>query len=134
MTPERRKCAIREAPQRRPLLDNGSLGSSASTDGHENNRTVGDGDLYSVRPEVIKGQVIDCVEAGSSTSTVTLRVVQGDGKGSLNSETVKYDHESHGLVVDKVELRQVFSEYFGFPCQSSFHQFLHHHNHPGLAQ
>jgi hypothetical protein len=28
---------------------------------------------------------------------------------------------------------QVFSKYFGFPCQS-FHQFLHHHNHPGLAQ
>jgi hypothetical protein len=25
------------------------------------------------------------------------------------------------------------SEYFGFLCQS-FHQFLHHHNHPGLAQ
>jgi hypothetical protein len=27
-----------------------------------------------------------------------------------------------GFVVDKVALRQVFSEYFGFPCQSSFHQ------------
>jgi hypothetical protein len=26
MTPERRKCAIKEALQRRPLLDNGSLG------------------------------------------------------------------------------------------------------------
>jgi hypothetical protein len=26
-----------------------------------------------------------------------------------------------------------FLEYFGFPCQS-FHRFLHHHNHPGLAQ
>jgi hypothetical protein len=25
MTPERRKCAVREAPQRRPLLDNGSI-------------------------------------------------------------------------------------------------------------
>jgi hypothetical protein len=39
-----------------------------------------------------------------------------------------------GFVVDKAALGQVFSEYFGFPCQSSFHQFLHHHNHPGLAQ
>jgi hypothetical protein len=29
------------------------------------------------------------VEAGSNTSTVTLRVVGGDGKGSLKSETVK---------------------------------------------
>jgi hypothetical protein len=39
-----------------------------------------------------------------------------------------------GFVVEKVALGQVFSECFGFPCQSSFHQFLHHHNHPGLAQ
>jgi hypothetical protein len=36
-----------------------------------------------------------------------------------------------GFVVDKVALGQVFSEYFGFPCQSSFHQILHHH--PGQA-
>jgi hypothetical protein len=36
-----------------------------------------------------------------------------------------------GLVVDKVALWQVFSEYFDFPCQSLFHQILHHHNHPG---
>jgi hypothetical protein len=28
------------------------------------------------------------------------------------------------FVVDKVALVQVFSEYFGFPCQSSFHQLL----------
>jgi hypothetical protein len=35
------------------------------------------------------------VEAGSNTSTVALRVVGGDGKGSLESETVKYGHESH---------------------------------------
>jgi hypothetical protein len=34
-----------------------------------------------------------------------------------------------GCVVDKVALGQVFSEYFGFPCQSSFHQFLHNHPH-----
>jgi hypothetical protein len=27
---------------------------------------------------------------------------------------------------------KVFSEYFGFPRQSSFHQFLHHHNHLGI--
>jgi hypothetical protein len=34
-----------------------------------------------------------------------------------------------GFVVDKVALGQVFSMYFGFPYQSSFHQFLHNHNH-----
>jgi hypothetical protein len=39
-----------------------------------------------------------------------------------------------GFVLDEVALGQVFSEYSGFPCQSSFHQFLHHHNQPGLAQ
>jgi hypothetical protein len=31
--------------------------------------------------------------------------------------------------VDKVALGQVFSEYFGFPCQSSFHKLLHNHPH-----
>jgi hypothetical protein len=36
------------------------------------------------------------VEAGSNTSTVILQVVGGDGKGSLESETVKYGHESRG--------------------------------------
>jgi hypothetical protein len=37
-----------------------------------------------------------------------------------------------GFVVDKVASGQVFSEYFGFPCQNrSFHQLLHPHNHPG---
>jgi hypothetical protein len=34
-----------------------------------------------------------------------------------------------GQVVDKVALGQVFSEYFGFRCQSSFHQMLHNHPH-----
>jgi hypothetical protein len=34
-----------------------------------------------------------------------------------------------GFVVDKVVLGQVFSEYFGFPCQSSFHQLLRNHPH-----
>jgi hypothetical protein len=38
------------------------------------------------------------------------------------------------FVVDKVELGQVFSEYFYFPCQSSFHQFLHDFYHLGLVQ
>jgi hypothetical protein len=34
-----------------------------------------------------------------------------------------------GFVVDRVALGQVFSKYFGFPCQSSFHQLLHNHPH-----
>jgi hypothetical protein len=38
-----------------------------------------------------------------------------------------------GFVVDKVASGQVFSKYFGFPCQNhKFHQLLHHHhNHLG---
>jgi hypothetical protein len=36
------------------------------------------------------------VEAGSNTSTVTLRVVGGDEKGSLRTETVKYGRKSQG--------------------------------------
>jgi hypothetical protein len=39
-----------------------------------------------------------------------------------------------GFVVDKVALGQVFSEYFGFPFQFSFHQLLHiHHHHLSLG-
>jgi hypothetical protein len=34
-----------------------------------------------------------CVGGGANTSTVTLRVVGGDGKGSHKSETVKYGHQ-----------------------------------------
>jgi hypothetical protein len=36
------------------------------------------------------------VEAGSNTSTVTLRVVGGDEKGSFKSETVKYGRKFQG--------------------------------------
>jgi hypothetical protein len=40
-----------------------------------------------------------------------------------------------GFVVDKVALGKVFYEYFGFPCQSSFHQLIHNHPHlsPGAG-
>jgi hypothetical protein len=41
------------------------------------------------------------VEAGSNTSTLALRVVGGDKKGSLESETVKYGRESHGTRIRK---------------------------------
>jgi hypothetical protein len=38
----------------------------------------------------------DCVEAGPNTSTVTLRVIEGDKTASLESETVKYGCGSQG--------------------------------------
>jgi hypothetical protein len=36
------------------------------------------------------------VEAGLNTSAIALRVIGGNEKGSLEYETVKYGHESHG--------------------------------------
>jgi hypothetical protein len=48
------------------------------------------------RGVILKAVSTTHVEVGSNTSTVTLRVVGGDEKGSLKSETVKYDHESQG--------------------------------------
>jgi hypothetical protein len=40
-----------------------------------------------------------------------------------------YPRSGHvGFVVDKVALRQVFSEFFGFPCKSSFHRLPHNHH------
>jgi hypothetical protein len=45
---------------------------------------------------LLLSQLDSCVEAGSDTSTVALRVVGGDEKTSLISETVKYGHESNG--------------------------------------
>jgi hypothetical protein len=37
------------------------------------------------------------------------------------------------IVADKVELGQVFTECFGFPCQFSFHRLLHGHLSPGAC-
>jgi hypothetical protein len=44
------------------------------------------------------------VKAGSNTYTVTLRVVGGDEKGSLKSETVKYGRQSQ-VILTKERLR-----------------------------
>jgi hypothetical protein len=49
--------------------------------------------LYNQNPGRLEKKVT-CVEAGSNTSTVALRVVGGDEKGSLESEIVKYGRES----------------------------------------
>jgi hypothetical protein len=34
-----------------------------------------------------------------------------------------------GFVVNKVALGQVFSAYFGLPCQFAFHRLHHNHHH-----
>jgi hypothetical protein len=51
------------------------------------------------------------VEAGSNTSTVTLRVVGGDEKGSLKTETVKYGRKIQGLRPRKIALVRASSIY-----------------------
>jgi hypothetical protein len=38
-----------------------------------------------------------------------------------------------GFVMDNVVLGQIFSKYFGFPFQSSFHQLLHNHHHLSIV-
>jgi hypothetical protein len=74
-----------------------------ATDETENNKgVVRHDDFCSGRVEVIKDSMeaesntFSHMEAGLNTSTVTLQVVVGDEKGSLESETVKYGHESQG--------------------------------------
>jgi hypothetical protein len=75
-----RPVAKRWLCKQRPLLGNARNIHSC------NNKTTGLCDLF----------LSNGSEAGSNTSIVTLRVVGGDEKGSLKSETVKYDRESQG--------------------------------------
>jgi hypothetical protein len=59
-----------------------------------NTQTVVVGVFYMVLPKLIHSRV----ETGSNTS---LRDVGGDEKGSLESETVKYDQETRGIRIRK---------------------------------
>jgi hypothetical protein len=74
----------------RPLLGNASLDTFSQQ--RINKSSLGVKEIFSMESRISQSRV----EAGSNTSTVALRVVGGDGKGSLESETVKYGHESHG--------------------------------------
>jgi hypothetical protein len=59
-----------------------------------------------------------------------IRGLQNLNRNLQNSLSQTYTLNGHvGFVVDKVALEQVFSEYFGFQCQFSFHQMLHCHHH-----
>jgi hypothetical protein len=79
-----------------PLLGSKSLGTFHINGKIRNNRVIQEllEAVVSFRfAPSYKRQFIR-VEAGSNTSTVTLRVVGGDEKGSLKSETVKYGRKS----------------------------------------
>jgi hypothetical protein len=49
--------------------------------------------LYNENPGLLTGKGTR-VEAVSNTSIIILRILEGDEKGSLKSERVKYGHES----------------------------------------
>jgi hypothetical protein len=62
--------------------------------------------------DLIKLELVTLVEAGSNTSTVTLRIVGGDEKASLKSEAVKYGEESQGTRIRrKIALAKATSIY-----------------------
>jgi hypothetical protein len=52
----------------------------------------------------------------------------------LAAAPVRFQLGHGGFVVDRVALGQVFSEYFGFSCQFSFHQLLHIHLPSGIGK
>jgi hypothetical protein len=59
----------------------------------------------------------------TANSKVTLTLTQAVSRWlSTAAARVRNWVQSCGICGDKVALGQVFSEYYGFPCQSSFHQ------------
>jgi hypothetical protein len=107
--------------EKRSLLGNGLLKHVLSTTNYRGNgfvtkhicsnnflkrqndstETFAGGELYSTLSKLWKETWLrpnkwSHVEAGSNNSTVSLRVVGGYEKGSLESETVKYDRKSYG--------------------------------------
>jgi hypothetical protein len=68
--------------------------------------------------------IVSCSSGRAIAQAVSRRLPTATGR-------VRARSGQEGFVVDKVALGQVFSEYFGFPCQSSFHQIMHLHNHLG---
>jgi hypothetical protein len=63
----------------------------------------------------------------SATKTVRSK----GSEGNLFQRRPRFDPKSDHvrLGVDKVAVGQVFTEFFGFPCQFSFHRLLHTHHH-----
>jgi hypothetical protein len=61
------------------------------------------------------------------TNTLGLAIAQAV---SRRFHTVAARVRARVWSIDKVALWQVFSEYFGFPCQSLFHKIRHPHNYP----
>jgi hypothetical protein len=79
----------------RPLLGNGSVKQASLTrEAVFSAWSVPRG--YKGTQKMRPSRKLTRVEAGSNTSSVPLRVVGGDEKGSLKSETVKYGRKPQG--------------------------------------
>jgi hypothetical protein len=70
------------------------------------------------KPQIPHDLTLDC---GTISQAVSRRLLQRWPGFKCRSHHV-------GTVVDKVALEQVFSEYFAFPCQFSFHRLFHTHH------
>jgi hypothetical protein len=90
----------------KPFLSNGSVNTLPrrcnDTTARVGSRHVtcvfyGRGPCRGVILNIFGATTLTRVEAGSNTSTVTLRVVGGDEKGILRSKTVKYGHEFQAI-------------------------------------
>jgi hypothetical protein len=85
----------RQATLQRPLLSNGSTNTAVVKQQQRNN-----GPRLGLTPRLtdrLTDRQSQCnFDFDSNTSTVTLRVVGGDEKETLRSETVKYRREAQG--------------------------------------
>jgi hypothetical protein len=72
-----------------------------------------------------------CLLCIFSASPSSLGPCHSSGLDGFSRRRPGFDPRSGhvGFMVDNVALWQVFSEYFGCPCQFSFHRLLHTHHH-----
>jgi hypothetical protein len=116
---------------------------------HNNNTTTGNC-IYTKRQILISNSTYKHSESDYQNNEYSLHTITGRSKTNTTQISRAIAQEVSrwlptaaagfapgpgqvGFVVDKLTLGQVFSEYFGFPCQSLFHQILHY-NHPGQVQ
>jgi hypothetical protein len=77
----------------------------------------------------------DCAERDGTYIVLRVDAVINYVDSSTNQKSQQYYEHLRTAREGKVALGQVFSEYFSFPCQFSFHQLHHnHHHHPGMVQ
>jgi hypothetical protein len=91
-------------------------GQKLSSSSHKNGRTP-------LQLNMLRRDIYNCNSNEFLTVPELRRLVAG-----FSPRRPVFDPRSGhvGFVVDKVALGQVFSEFFDFPCQFSFHRLLYH--------